>query len=329
MIFIKKKIFIYILFSLLIFLVASTVLFDFNNNKKHIKIAEVAHTVFYAPQYVAIEKNFFSDFGLDVEFILTPGADKVTSAVLSNDVQIGFCGSEASIYIYNGNQTDYMQSFAQLTQKDGTFIVSRKKIKNFNISRLKDKVIIGGRAYGMPEMTLEYALNKNGINSKKDLNIDTSIAFSSMSAAFIGGTGDFVTLFEPNASDLENKGYGHIVASVGELAGNVPYTSYLAKKSFIKNNKDIIKKFRKAIQKGLDYVNSNSSKTIAKTISKQFPNTSLKDLETAIERYKKINVWPKSIYLTKESFDHLQDIMIDYGALNNKVDYNKLVYIEE
>ena len=161
-------------------------------------LAEVAHTIFYAPQYVAIEKGYFEEYGIDINLILTSGADKVTAAVLSGDADIGFCGSEATIYVYNGGEKDYLKTFAQLTQKDGTFLVSREKIENFTLDDLKGKTIIGGRAGGMPEMTFEYALRQNGINPKTDVNIDTSVAFAAMSGAFIGGQGDFVTLFEDN-----------------------------------------------------------------------------------------------------------------------------------
>ena len=254
-----------VFFLLFIFIIATVVLFKKNDNteKKIVKVAEVAHSIFYAPQYVSLHNDYFTDEGLDVEIILTPGADRVTAAVISGDVQIGFSGSEATIYVYNGGEKDYLKTFAQLTQKDGSFIVSREKIDNFNISMLKGKYYIGGRLGGMPEMTLEYILTKNNIKTN-ELNIDTSIAFANMQASFIGGTGDFVSLFEPNATQVEKEGYGYIVASLGELGGNIPYTSYSAKTSYLENNQDTIKKFTKAIQKGLDFVHNNDSKTIAK-----------------------------------------------------------------
>ena len=314
------------IFLIIIFLIATFVLF---NNKKNdeikLKVAEVAHSIFYAPQYVSLHNNYFNEEGLDVEIILTPGADKVGSAVLSGDVDIGFSGSEATIYIYNGGEKDYLKTFAQLTQKDGSFIVSREKLDNFNINMLKGSYYIGGRLGGMPEMTLEYILNKNGIETS-DLTIDTSIAFANMGAAFIGGTGDFVSLFEPNATQVENEGYGYIVASLGELGGNIPYTSYSAKTSFIENNKDTIKKFTKAIQKGLDFVHNNDSKTIAEIIKPEFPDTKLEDLIIAIEQYKKTDTWPQTTNFTEESFNHMQDIMINANQLENKVNYNDLIY---
>ena len=316
-----------IIFLLAIFLLASVLLF---NNKKtdkiKLKVAEVAHSIFYAPQYVSLHNGYFEEENLDVEILLTPGADKVTAAVLSGDVEIGFSGSEATIYVYNGGEKDYLKTFAQLTQKDGSFIVSREKINNFNISMLKGSYYIGGRLAGMPEMTLEYILTKNGIK-KDDLTIDTSIAFASMEGAFIGGTGDFVSLFEPNATHVEKEGYGYIVASLGELGGNIPYTAYNAKTSFIENNKDTIKRFTKAIQKGLDFVNNNDSKTIAEIIKPEFPDTKIEDLIIAIEQYKKTETWPKTTNFTEESFEHMQDIMINANQLKNKVKYDDLIYL--
>ena len=274
--------------------------------------------------YVAIEKDYFKDYGIDLELILTSGADKVTAAVLSGDADIAFCGSEATIYVYNGGEKDYLKTFGRLTQRDGTFLVSREKIDNFKLDMLKGKSIIGGRAGGMPEMTLEYALKQNGIDPKKDVNIDTSIAFAAMSGAFIGGQGDFVTLFEPTATMVEKQVYGYIVESIGKLAGDVPYTSFSARDSFIKSNKEVIKNFDQAIQKGLDFVSSHSDKEIAKVIKNQFPDTKIEELEIAIKNYR--DAWPKTTEFSKKSFDHLQDIMIDYGEIDKKVPYEKLTY---
>lgn len=311
---------------LAIFLIASIILFSKNKSENiKLKVAEVAHSIFYTPQYVSLHNGFFEEEGLNIEILLTPGADKVTAAVLSGDVDIGFSGSEATIYVYNGGEKDYLKTFAQLTQKDGSFIVSRKKLDNFDISMLKGKYYIGGRIGGMPEMTLEYILAKNGIKTT-DLIIDTSIAFANMQAAFIGGTGDFVSLFEPNATQIQQEGYGYIVASLGELGGNIPYTAYNAKSSFINDNRDIIKKFTKAIQRGLDFVHSNDSKTIANIIKPEFPDTKLEDLIIAIEQYKNIDTWPKSTNFTEESFNHMQDIMINANQLDKKVNYHDLIY---
>lgn len=328
-----KKIITYLLSGIIILFLACLVLFDFNkedksNSKKLTKVtlAEVAHTIFYAPQYVAIENGYFEDYGIDIDLTLTAGADKVTAAVLSGDADIGFCGSEATIYVYNNGEKDYLKTFAQLTQKDGAFLVSKQKIENFTLDDLKGKTVIGGRAGGMPEMVFEWVLKENGIDPKNDLEIDTSVAFPAMSGAFIGGDSDFVTLFEPNALEVEQQGYGYVVASVGELGGVVPYTSYSARKSYIKENKDLIENFTKAIQKGLDYVYSHSDKEVAEVILNQFPDTSLNDLEEVVKRYREIDAWPKTTTFTEESFNHLQEIMQNSNQLDEKVPFKDLMY---
>ncbi len=326
-----KKIVWSLVAALIIFSLASIVLLNFNQDKKKdklekVKLAEVTHSIFYAPQYVAIEKGYFKEEGIDLELVLASGADKVSAAVLSGDANIGFAGSEATIYVYNGGEKDYLKTFAQLTQKDGSFIVSRKKIKDFTLDDLKGKTIIGGRQGGMPVMTLEWALREHGIDPKKDVNIDTSIAFAAMSGAFLGSTGDFVALFEPNALALEQQGAGYVVASLGELGGNVPYTSYFARDSYLKEHKDLIQGFTKAIQKGIDYVYNHSDIEVAKAIVNQFPDTSLKDITQVVKRYRKIEAWPKTTTFKEKSFNHLQKIMKAYGELDKNVSFDKLTY---
>ena len=324
----KRKLIFYILCIILIFFIGSSVLFNFNkkDTTNKIVLAEVAHTVFYAPLYVAIENEYFKEYGINLELILTSGADKVTAALLSGDAQIGLSGSEATIYVYNAGEKDYLKTFSQLTQKDGTFLVGRKKQDNFKITDVIGKSIIGGRAAGMPEMTLEYILKQNGIDPRKDVNIDTSIAFAAMSGAFISGIGDYVTLFEPTATLVENQGYGYVLASIGELGGVVPYTSFSARESFINNNKDLIGDFDLAIQKGLDFVWTHTDEEVAEIILKQFPDTAFNDLVSAIKRYRENKAWPSTTTFTEDSFNHLQDIMIDYGELTKKVSYNDLIY---
>lgn len=328
----KRKIVIFILGGILIFIIAALVLFDLNKGdskeekRQKITLAEVTHSIFYAPQYVAIEQGYFEEVGIDVELILTSGADKVTAAVLSKDADIGFCGSEGTIYVYNGGEKDYLKTFAQLTQKDGSFLVSREEIKDFKLEDLEGKTVLGGRAGGMPEMTLEYALKQNGIDPKKDVEIDTSVDFAAMGGAFIGGQGDFVTLFEPNALEIEKEDYGYVVASIGELGGVVPYTSYSARISFLEENKELINNFTKAIQKGIDYVHNHTDEEVAKAIIDQFPDTSLEDIAKVVKRYRDIDAWPKTTDFSEDSFNHLQDIMIDNGAIDKKVPYDKLMY---
>ena len=326
----KKK---YFLLIIILTIFIGTLLIINNNTKnknnlKVIKVAEVAHSIFYAPQYAAINNGYFKEEGLEIDLRLASGADKVIASVLSNDVDIGFSGIEATIYVYNGGEKDYLKTFAQLTQKDGSFLVSREKIDNFTLEDLRGKYVIGGRQGGMPEMTLEWALKEHGLN-KGHLTIDTSIAFASMQGAFISGIGDYVTLFEPNALEVEKQGFGYVVAGVGELGGIVPYTSYSARKSYIDKNKDTIEAFNRAIQKGLDFVNKSSNKEVAEAITKFFPDTSLNDLEKVIARYKDEDVWPKTTEFKEESFYHLQDIMINANELNEKVPYKDLIYTNE
>ena len=330
-----KKIIYSIICILIIGMIFLLFMLDLNkgDNKKDnlekIRVAEVAHTVFYAPQYAAISQGFFEEEGLDVELILTPGADKVTAAVLSGDAQIGFSGSEACIYVYNAGEKDYLKTFAQLTQKDGSFLVSRQKYDNFTLDDLKGKSVIGGRQGGMPEMTFEWALRQNNIDPVNDLNIDTSIAFAAMSGAFIGGQGDFVTLFEPNALQIEKQGLGYVVASIGELGGVVPYTSYSARSSYLEKNPEIIEKFTRAIQKGLDYVHNSSDEEVANAILSFFPDTSLNDLAGVIKRYRSIDAWPTTTKFSSESFYHLQEIMQAANELNSAVKYEDLIYTKD
>lgn len=328
----KKK----IIMLICLFIILAGIIFFIINNKnskdnntsglKEVKVAEVAHTIFYAPAYAAISNGYFEEEGIKIDLILTAGADKVSAAVLSGDVDIGFCGSEVTVYVYNSGEKDYLVNFARLTKRDGAFLVSRKKYENFTLDDLKGKTVIGGRKGGMPEMTFEWALRQNGINPKKDLEIDTSVDFAAMEGAFIGGDADFVTLFEPNALSVEQQGLGYVVGYVGEWGGEVPYTSYNAKKSYIKENPDIIEGFTEAIDKGLNYVKTTDSAVVAEDISEFFPELSLNDLTAIIERYKNYDAWADSTEITKKDFNHLQEIIQSAGELDKKAPYEKLVY---
>ncbi len=290
---------------------------------KDITVAEVAHSIFYAPMYVASALGYFEEEGLNVDIVLTSGADAVAASVISGDAEIGFCGSEQSIYIYKGGATDYLINFAGLTKRDGSFIVGREN-KPFDIKDLKGSHIIAGREGGMPAMTLAYTLNEKGI-SLDDLNFDTSIAFASMSGAFIGGTGDYVALFEPTALELEKQGYGYVVASLGELGGEVPYTTFMTKKSYLENNEKILSGFTKAIQKGLDYTFNHTDEEVAKAITDYFPDTSLNDLTTVIKRYRDNDSWFETTFITEEGFERVQDIMKNSNQLDEYVSYSDLV----
>ena len=296
-----------------------------NSNLEKITVSEVTHSVFYAPWYVALEDGYFEEEELEVDVILTPGADKVAASVLSGDAQIGFSGPEATIYVYNNEEKDYLKTFAGLTKRDGQFIVGSCDLKNnFKIEDLIGKSTLVGRSGGMPLMVFNYALKNSNIDVK-DITLDSSVEFAALSGAFIGGNGDFVNLFEPTASKIEKEGYGCVLASLGELAGVVPYTAYYAKKSYIEENEKIIKSFSKAINKGLTFVKENDSETIAKKIVGQFPDTSLSDLTSIVDRYKTADSWQDNSTLNEEAFDRLQDIMIYNNVLEEKVPFETLV----
>lgn len=321
-----KKVF-YSFLTLLIIIICLLIFLPKKENKniKTIKLAEVTHSVFYAPMYVAIENGYFEEENLKIDLILTPGADKVSSAVLSGDVNIGFAGAESAIYIYEKNEKDYLQIFAGLTKRDGQFIISKTKNENFKLTDLYGKQILVGRSSGMPALNFLNALKKEGIDESK-ININYSVDFASLSGAFIGSKDyHYVNLFEPNALKLENEGYGHVVASIGLLSGEMPYTTFYAKKSYIENNSDIINSFRNAINKGLKFVKENDEQTIAKSILKQFPDTSLNDLTKIVKRYKDADSFLESTYISENLLENLEDIMIDNNLLKDYVSYDKLI----
>ena len=295
-----------------------------NDNLETIRLAEVTHSAFYAPLYVAIEKGYFENNGIDLDLILTSGADKVSAAVLSNDVEIGFAGPESAIYIYNGNEEDYLVTFSGLTKRDGQFIVSRKKIKNFTLKDLEGKEVLAGRLGGMPALNFLNALKNENINDK-EIKINTSVEFAALSGTFIAGVGDFVNLFEPNATNLVKEGYGYIVGNIGSYSGEMPYTAFYARKSFIENNKKLLESFTKAISEGLTYVKENSAKEIAKTILPQFPDISLTDLTVIVDNYKKYDSWLDTPYISEESYKNLQDVMLDAELIKEYVPYEKLI----
>lgn len=296
-----------------------------NNDVKNIKVSEVTRSVFYAPQYIAINNGYFKENGIEIELTTGQGADAVMTSVLSNQVNIGFAGPEASIYVYNEGKEDYCQVFAQMTKKDGSFLVAREKNDNFKWQDLKGKTIIPGRKGGVPYMTLEYVLRKNGLDPKKDVVLDDSIKFDLMAGAFTSGTADYVTLFEPTASLTQNENKGYIVASVGDAAGEIPYTAYFAKKSYIENNKETIQKFTNAIYKGQKWVKENSSEDIAKVVQSFFPDTDITLLSKVIQNYKDIDAWNDTPVLKEESFNLLQDVMTSAGELQKKAPYDKIV----
>lgn len=309
---------------ILIFIVSIFMKNNNNSDLTKVKVAEVTHSVFYAPQYLADSLGFFKDEGLDVEIILTNGADAVAASVMSGDVNIGLCGSEQTIYTYNRGADDYLVNFSALTKKDGSFLIARSKNDNFKIEDLKGTHIIAGRKGGMPAMTLQYVLNQKGI-SLDDINFDTSIAFAAMSGSFISGNGDYVSLFEPNALALEKEEKGFVVASLGELGGTVPYTAYNSKLSYIKDNPEIIESFTKAIDRALEYVKVHSEYDIADAITSYFPDVSYDDLVKIIKRYMDIDPWYSSSFINEEDFNHIEDIMENANELEKRAPYDKLV----
>ena len=316
----KNKIIIMI--SIFILLLSSILLTTKKDNNK-IKLAEVTHSIFYAPMYVAIENNYFKEEGLDIDLTLVSGADKVSASVISGDSDIGFAGLEATIYTYLGGQDDYLINFAGLTKRDGQFIVSRTK-EDFNLNKLKGKEILVGRINGMPSLNFINALDNEKIN-KDTININYNVDYANLSSAFISGTGDYVNLFEPNATKLEKEGLGHIVASIGKYSGEMPYTTFFTKKSYLNNNKDTINKFKKAINKGLKFIQDNDSTTIAKVIVNQFSDLSINELSLMIQRYKDSDTWLSNTNITKESYDNLSNLLFNNKIIDNKVDYNILV----
>lgn len=292
---------------------------------KTIRVNEVTRSVFYAPQYVAIKNGYFAEEGLEIELTTGQGADKVMTAVLANQSDIGFAGPEAAIYVYNEGKEDYAQVFAQMTQKDGSFLVSKEKTDKFSWQDLKGKTVIPGRKGGVPYMTFEYVLKKNGLNPQKDLVLDDSIKFDLMAGAFAGGDAEYVTLFEPTASATEAAGKGYVVASVGEASGEIPYTAYFAKKSYMEQNSDVIQGFTNAIYKGEKWVKEHTATEIVEVIKDFFPDTDVKMLEAAVQSYRDIDAWKSDPILKKESFDLLQTVMKEAGELEKEGDYNKIV----
>ncbi|MBR0597988.1 ABC transporter substrate-binding protein [Sinanaerobacter chloroacetimidivorans] len=293
--------------------------------KVKVTLCEVTHSIFYAPQYAAINLGFFEEEGIEIELTNGQGADKVMSAVLSNNIDIGFAGPEASIYVYNEGKDDHTQVFALLTQRDGSFLVGREPDSNFTWDKLKGKNVLPGRKGGVPYMTLEYVIRNHGLDPYQDLTLDNSIQFALMAGAFTSGTGDYVTLFEPTASMLEAEGKGYIVASVGEEAGKIAYTGYFAKKSFIEKNPDLIERFTRAIYRGQEWVANHNAAEIAEAVAPSFPDTDVKLLTTVAERYQEIGAWRDTPIVEEEAYNKLQEVMTQAGELEKIAPYDKVV----
>lgn len=278
-----------------------------------IRLNEVVRSIFYAPMYAAINQGFFKEQGIEIELSTGQGADKTMQQVLSGNSDIGFCGPEQVIYLYNQKQDNYGVIFAQLTKRDGSFLVSRKDEKDFKWDSLKGKTVIGARPGGVPEMSLEYVLKQHGLTPGKDLNLITNLAFTATASAFVSGTGDYVALFEPTASMLQKDKTGYVVSSIGKYSGEMPYTCFFATQSYIEKHPDIIQKMTNAIYKGMLWVESHSSKEVAESVASFFPGSDIEVLTMVVDRYKAEDAWAKTPVVDEAGLTRLQDIIQDYN----------------
>jgi len=292
--------------------------------RTELTVSEVTHSIFYAPQYAAIELGYFEEEGLEIELVNGGGADTVMTSVISGDVEIGFAGPEAAVYVYNEGREDHAVVFAQMTKRDGSFILGRTADEDFDFSHMLGTHVLGGRAGGMPYMTLEYVLGQHGV-TPENTNLDTSIDFNAMAGTFASGIGDYVTLFEPTASAMELEGSGYVLASVGEASGEIPYTAYFANESFVAENPDVIQRFTNAVAKGLKYVQEAPAEEIAEVIAPQFADTDLALLTMVVERYQSIDAWKADPVMTEDSFRRLQDVMEAAGELEQRAPYEEIV----
>jgi len=290
-----------------------------------IQVNEVTHSIFYAPLYLADSLGYFKEEGLKIELTNGGGADNVMASVLSGDADIGFCGPEAALYVLLGGTNDVPTVFGQLTKRDGSFLVSRKEEPNFQWSDLKGKEILAGRKGGVPAMTFEYILNQNGLKDKTDVTLNFDVAFNLMTGAFEAGTADYCTMFEPTASEYQAAGKGYIVASVGEASGEVPYTCFISKRSWLNKNGDTAKGFLRAVKKAIDYCMKTDADEIAPHLVGAFPSTELSSIATSVTSYRKIDAWATDLMMKEESFNRLQDIIDNAGELPARGDYTKLV----
>lgn len=290
-----------------------------------VTVSEVARSVFYAPQYVAVSQGFFAEQGLEVELITGQGADKVMTAVLAGQVDIGFSGPEAAIYVYNEGRADYPKVFAQLTKRDGAFLVGREPMPDFSFEKLRGSYLIGGRKGGVPLMTLEYVLRQQGLDPATDLTVDSGVQFALMAGAFTGGQGDYVTLFEPTASAVEREGKGYVLASIGEYSGEMPYTCYYATQNYLRDNADVVQRFTNAIYKGQQWVQTHTAQEVAEAIAAFFPDSDLDLLTTVCRRHADIDAFMSEPVMKAEAFDRLQTAMYQAGELEQAVPFDDLV----
>lgn len=295
------------------------------SDKTLVRVNEVTHSIFYAPLYAAIERGFFAEKGLEIELTNGGGADKSMTALLSGSADIGLMGPEAAMYVVLGGKENAPQVFAQLTKRDGSFLISRTAEPEFNWTGLDGKEFIAGRKGGVPAMTLEYLLKEKGYTNGQNITLNFDIQFNLTAAAFEGGTGDYCTLFEPTASEFEKAGKGHVVASVGEASGEVPYTCFMALGKYIDDNRETVVAFTEALKKAYEFLKTASEEEIANALRGQFPGTSDESIVASIRRYTEIDAWAEHFTMKKSALDRLCSIMISAGELSEKVDYDKLV----
>ena len=304
---------------------------DTGSGLTKVRLNEVAHSIFYAPMYVAIEDGYFEEEGIEIELTNGGGADAVMAAVLSSDADVGFCGPEAAIYVLLGGSQDVPTVFGQLTKRDGSFLVSRSAEPDFEWEDLKGKEILAGRKGGVPAMTFEYILREHGFTDA-DIDLNFDVAFNLMTGAFEAGTADYCTMFEPVASEYQAAGKGYIVAAVGEAGGEVPYTSYIAKRSWLDKNEDTAKGFLRALLRGVEYAMTEDAQMIAEALLAHFPSTSKNSLAVSVESYRSIDAWQADMAMTEASFERLQDIIESAGELERRAEFSALVdntYVKE
>lgn len=326
-VFLKKNIFVSVMLIFLMVISFSQILLA-ESNLPTVELCEVVHSIFYTPQYVALNKGFFEEEGINVKLSTAWGGDKAAASLMAGNCDISLIGPEPSIYVYNQGAKDYIINFVQLTNTAGSFLVGREPMPDFKWTDVIGKTIIGNRPGGAPQMVLEYSLKSRGIKPGEDVNVITNLDFTANAGAFVGGLGDYVQLFEPAASKLEAEGKGYVVASFGKAGGNVPYTVYMAKKSYIENNPHIVQAFTNAIYKAQIWVDKHSVKEIKEEIKSFFPDTEEEILLTVLQRYKEQGTWDKNPVIEKEIFNHYQDIIILAGELEEKVPYKVLVNTE-
>ena len=320
--------------TIALFLIAVTALMSFalvgckddGDGPVKIRLSEVTHSIFYAPLYVAINNGYFEEYGMEIELSNGGGADKVMTAITSKSADIGLMGPEATIYCQAQGQKDYPIIFGQLTQRDGSFLVSKTPQPDFEWSMLRGKHVLAGRVGGVPAMTMQYIVNNAGLDEETDLNFNTDVAFNMMAPVFESDdTVDYTTLFEPTASEFEASGKGYIVASVGEASGEIPYTSFSASKSFIEENAELIKDFLRAVKKGYDYIKDNTAEKVAESLEPSFAGTSLESIAASVRSYLEIDAWCDDLVFTEQAYIKLQDVMENAGFLETRVTYTAAV----